>query len=320
MKQARADVATTRTTREGLIKAAQNWTEADRKTTRQDLFRQSSITLPKEIEAPVLAALTAAHNSRADTEAWSSAFVGASIRTAAIKLGLEWVTGNTPHGKDGLLKVSRRHSEYIIDARKNAKRGRYQAFEPGKRAVQVGDIICTDRAEFITKGQRQTLKGLAGRTVLHGDIVVSVVSDADGFAQTVGGNVGQTVRQRRYPIDNDGKLIVREEVLIDQEDDSGMFTTGAKLGPFVMLPSIPTMVDRRSSFRVFALLSPVQKCTAAPKTSREMFDLESPFLDETVLAGERAEGFTSTAVEATLLESPYLMGVLQPSEGEDDWS
>lgn len=319
LKQARADVATARTTRIGLMKAAENWTVADRETARQDLFRQSSIALPKRIEAAVHAALAAAHNSRADTEAWSAAFVGASVRTAAMKLGLEGVTGDTPHGKDSLLKVSRRHSSYIVDVRDNAKPGRYQAFEPGKRAVQVGDIICTDRADFITKVERQTLKGLAAGTLLHGDIVVLVRSCANGFAQTIGGNVGQTVRQRRYPIDNDGKLIVREKVLIDQENDSGKFAKGALLGEFVTLPAVPTMVDRRSSFRIFALLSPVEKCKAAPKTSREMFDLESPFLDETALASEPAE-VTSTAVEASLLKSPFLVRVLQTSDGEDDWS
>lgn len=318
LKQAKADVEIKRKTRKDLIAAAENWTATDRETTRKDLFKQSSILLPKEIGVPVDAALVAAHNSRADTEPWSSAFVGASIRSAAINLGIETVSGKTHHGKDGLLKISRNHAGYIINARDNARPGRYQAFEPSKRAVQVGDIICTDRADFIEKKDRQTLKGLKTGTVLHGDVVVSVVSGAHGFAQTIGGNVGHTVRQRRYPIDSDDKLIVREEVLIDREDYSGNFTKGGPLGSFEELSSKPSMVDRGSSFRVFALLSPVGKCKTTPKTSREMFDLESPFLAELVLASESADELASSATGATLLESPFLTGILQPSTGDDD--
>ncbi len=300
LKQAREAVKTTKAARDGLEKAAKDWPELDRQKARDDLVKQSSAPA-KKVEGPVDLALTAAHNSRADTEAWSAAFVGSVIRSAAIGLGIEAVN----HGADGLLKASRNHWGYVLDAKRNARAGRYQAFEPAKRPVQIGDIICTDRAEFITRDRRQTLTGLQSETILHGDIVTSIELGVSGFAETVGGNVNQTVRKRRYPLNDEGKLVVKEDVLIDQEGGTGKFTKGGSLGAFATLATKPSMLDRRSSFRVFALLSPVELCKATPKKKDEMFSLESPFLDEDV-AVDKARDEVAGRTVGVSLESPFL--------------
>ena len=97
------------------------------------------------------------------------------------------------------------------------------------------------------------------------------------------------MRRRRYPLDQNGKLIVAEELLIDQEDDSGKFASGGK-SAFSRLPFIPTMVDRRSTFRIFALLSPVPGCKPAPKArAQEISRLESPFLVEAPFGEQPSE-------------------------------
>ena len=195
------------------------------------------------------------------------------------------ISGRVHRGKDRPLKISRRHSDYIIDARDRAVPGKYHAFEPAKRAVGIGDIVCTDRTEFIKSPGRQTLKGLKTGTLLHGDIVVEIGTGANPYVETIGGNVAHSVRRRRYPLDKDGKLIVAQDVLIDQEDDSGKFGSGGAL-PFPKLPFKPTLVDRRSTFRIFALLSPVPDCKTAPKAkAKEISGLESPFLEEVLIAG-----------------------------------
>lgn len=266
LEQARQLEKTAKIAREDLKKAAQDWPASDRQKARDSLVKLSTAPA-KKVNDSVDAALTAAHNSRADTEAWSAAFVGFVIRTAAISLGIE--TAN--HGKDVLLLASRNHWGYVLNAKDQAKPGRYQTFEPTARAVQIGDIICTDRKDFITAFGRQTRAGLRGKPPLHGDIVTSVESGVNGFAETVGGNVNQSVRRRRYPLDKDGKLVVKEEVLIDQEDGTGKFTKGGALGAFTTLPTKPLMLDRRSTYRVFTLLSPVKLCKSVPKTRNEMF-------------------------------------------------
>ena len=269
LAKSKKDRATANAARAKLKGAASNWAAGDRAKARKALFDKSATTVPKEIAGLVEASLAAAHNSRADTEPWSGAFIGFCVRTAAMRLGLEMVVGRSHEGKDALLKVSRRHSAYILHARDKAKDGSYRAFDPARRKVREGDIICTDRQDFIRAGERQTLKGLKSGTVLHGDIVTRVEGGLNGFVEAIGGNVGHTVRRRRYPLDLAGMLIIQEEVLVDQEDDSGKLTAGGNLGPFASRRTKPTMLDPRSSFRVFALLSPVEECKSKPGKSGE---------------------------------------------------
>ena len=62
------------------------------------------------------------------------------------------------------------------------------------QGVQVGDIICTDRTNFI--GKPVSLEKLKVGTELHCDIVTSIKSEngKPAFAETIGGNVRHTVR------------------------------------------------------------------------------------------------------------------------------
>ncbi|MGB7208409.1 MAG: DUF2272 domain-containing protein [Pyrinomonadaceae bacterium] len=252
--------------------AASNWSAADRKKVRKDLIKRAS-TAAIGIDSFIDAALLSAHNSRADVEPWSAAFVSSCVRAAAIDLKLEVMSGGVHRGKDILLKASQKHAEYIIDARDKPAPGRYQAFKPENRAVAVGDIVCADRKSFIeVTDRRQTLSGLTTGTLLHGDIVVEVQkTGSNPYVETIGGNVGQTVRKRRYPLDSSGKLIVSETVLVDQEEDSGKFHW-----PVAKLTHKPSMVHRQSTFRIFALLSPVGICGVPAAKSDTTSDYAPP--------------------------------------------
>ena len=97
------------------------------------------------------------------------------------------------------------------------------AFDPAKRSVQIGDIIVSDRQEFITRGKIKTTAGVVRGDILHGDIVV-LVNAGRRFAETIGGNVHISVWRRRYPVDGKGNLIQDEKQLFDQEDNSGAFS------------------------------------------------------------------------------------------------
>jgi len=91
---------------------------------------------------------------------------------------------------------------------------------------------------------------------LHGDIVVEVPNGAD-YVIAIGGNVGDSVKRRRYPLDANRHLVVDRTQLYTQESDSGN------------LPNLPEMdnspgLHTRSTGRIFALLSLVRQCAAIP--------------------------------------------------------
>src|SRR5262249_23069609 len=201
-------------------------------------------------------ALQMAHQSRADIEAWSAVFVVSCVRAAAIGQKLEAIDSSDAHGgRDGLLKASQRHSDYVVEARerrRNAVAGTYHAFEPTERAVQVGDIICTDRKDFIEKPK--LLRDVVRGDLLHGDIVTEVKTENGKpvFAETIGGNVGHTVRRRRYPLNKTGQLIVSATELFVQENDTGAF------GSLTPLTQGPRMLPVASTGRILALLSLVE--------------------------------------------------------------
>jgi len=110
-----------------------------------------------------------------------------------------------------------------------------------------------DRRDGITAAAVTTLAALAAGLITHGDIVVEV---QPGFLVTIGGNVGDSVRRRRYPLNAQGMLVVDRRQLYAQEDNAGA------------LPAVPVQTARaladRSTARIFALLSPVEECAAVP--------------------------------------------------------
>ncbi len=261
LTKAKSDMSTAMTDREKarsaadkLKSAAENWPIADCAKSAKKLLAEaglSGVSIENQLQS--------AHNSRADTLPWSAVYVGSVIRKAAIKLGLEATVGGKHVGKDGLLKMTSRHAEYVMEARRGIE-GRYAAFDPAKRSVQIGDIIVSDRKEFIHRSGVKTIKGVASGDILHGDIVV-LVNVTKRFAETIGGNVHNSVRRRRYPVDNKGNLVQDEKVLYDQEGNDGAFSgTGLTLSG-----EAPTLLQPRSTFRIFALLSPKAKCVTASK-------------------------------------------------------
>jgi len=123
----------------------------------------------------------------------------------------------------------------------------------------VGDIIVQDRrandiADVVAFNDIPTT--LAGGYETHGDIIIEV-SEGGGYVVTIGGNVGNSVRRRRYPLGADGKLVVSRTQLYAGEDDAGN------------LPNLPAAnnaagLNAVSTGRIFTLLSLVPQCAAIP--------------------------------------------------------
>jgi hypothetical protein len=199
-----------------------------------------------------------AHDNVGASRAWSAVFVCACVRAAAMDVGLEAVIppGRQHIGRDELLLAAPTHVAYTIEARARraaGRRGTYWAFGPTERAPQLGDIIVQDRRDDIRPTQVTTLAALAPGLISHGDIVVDV---QPGFVVTVGGNVGDTVRKRRYPRDAGGLLVTDPQQLFTQEDDAGALAA-------VPAASCQPLADR-STARILALLSLIESCAAVP--------------------------------------------------------
>jgi len=304
---ARAARAKAISARDRLKEDAQKIDATNRKAVRAKIVAAAPSGSVSGLDGAIEDALVKAHDFSSDIDAWSAVFVGSCVRAAAITLKLEGMVASRHEGKDGLLAVSFRHSEYIIAARgrKKGKRGAYLAFEPKGRVIKKGDIIATDRAEEVTMTTRITLRGLAGRRNLHCDIVCGVnTGGAQPYAETIGGNVTHAVRRRRYPLTATGELIVSSTHLYLQEDDTGKF------GTFSPLPTPPSVLKPRSTGRIFAVLSLVEGCdmvddseiqtdvstrspwrvpTGEGAFMKRLETLESPFLDQEIFPVERQE-------------------------------
>jgi hypothetical protein len=202
-----------------------------------------------------------AHAHAGAFKAWSAAFVSTCVRGAGVTQGLEGVIGpGRQHvGRDTLLLASLMHAGYTVQARTRRaarlprRQGTYHAFTPAERAPQRGDIIVQDRRDGITVAQVARLATLRSDLITHGDIVVDV---QEPFVVTIGGNVGDSARKRRYPRTAQGFLVVDRQQMYTQENDAGT------------LPDLPSQTNAalagRSTARIFALLSPVEECAAVP--------------------------------------------------------
>jgi hypothetical protein len=199
------------------------------------------------------------HDSVGSFRAWSAAFVSACVRGGAISEGIEAVTtpGRTHVGRNRPLRVSLSHATYVIRAREDKaarRRGRYHAFDPSTRAPDLADIIVQDRRDNIRPGQVRHLATLPSGAETHGDIVVEVTASS---VVTIGGNVADGVRKRRYVRDaTTGFLVTTAPQLYSQEDDTGN-------PPAAPGTSCQALADK-STKRIFALLSLVEECRAAP--------------------------------------------------------
>lgn len=207
-------------------------------------------------------------------QAWSAAFVISCIRETAMKLKLEEMRGGRHEGKNILLLISKmgRHMDYVIEAYNRRERNTqgitYRAFKPRDRQVSIGDIIMLDGKcieetckRFTNKDVVSLEKKLPERHKTHGDIVVEV--DLPGkYVVAVGGNISDpddpdadptrdSVRRRRFPLDDDGRLKVESNLLFEQEKNNGHLP--GLSGPDNNLDS--KVLHPRSTGRIFALLS-----------------------------------------------------------------
>jgi hypothetical protein len=94
---------------------------------------------------------------------------------------------------------------------------------------------------------------------MHGDIVVEVNHFASPpYAETVGGNVGDSAKRRRFPLNADGTLIVDRAHNFRQQQTNGTIAALPAAG------SPAGNLDGLSTRRIFAVLSPVQRCVVIP--------------------------------------------------------
>lgn len=222
-------------------------------------------TTPANLAAAVEDALKHARQANRDAgafRAWSAVWVSHCVRGAAIGLGLEAMIQGNHSGRDELLRVSAAHRVYALTAHQRRvgsprRDGTYHAFAPDAHPPRPGDIIVQDRqhddpAQLMTFAR---IAELAGGLETHGDIVVEVPEGA-GFAIAIGGNLGGSVRKRRYPLDASGRLVRAAAQLYTQESNTGA------------LPAVPATstaaLASTSTLRIFTLLRPVEVCAAVP--------------------------------------------------------
>ncbi len=113
--------------------------------------------------------------------AWSAAFIS-------------WIMSISGYDE---FKRSGSHSVYIRDAIKNKKENKpgFKGYKPDDVKVEVGDLVCYPRQDGITYDT-------TGSYASHCDIVVSVKNDK---ADTIGGNVSDSVSKTIVPLKN-GKI------------------------------------------------------------------------------------------------------------------
>jgi hypothetical protein len=129
--------------------------------------------------------------------AWSSAFISFIIQKSG--------------GGDRFL-YSQAHSNYVQDFVKGRPNGLYEALRPEGCAPVPGDIIHSGREgakRFDFDAARERFKA-DHRYSSHSDFVIEVLPE-EGVIITIGGNVSQSVAQKRLKINADGTLKKRVE-------------------------------------------------------------------------------------------------------------
>jgi hypothetical protein len=117
-------------------------------------------------------------------EAWSAAFISYLMKKTGA--GSDW-------------KYSPSHSTYIVDSIKNRKLNNdksFKGYKPNEVKLEVGDLVGFARQSGVNYDTTGAYKS-------HTDIVVGI---KDGYAETIGGNVGNSVTMTKVPITSDGKI------------------------------------------------------------------------------------------------------------------
>ena len=118
------------------------------------------------------------------SEAWSAAFISYIMKKSGA--GRDW-------------KYSPSHSTYIVDSIKNRKENNanpFKGYKPEEVKLEVGDLVGKARQGGVTYDTKGAYKS-------HTDVVVKI---KDGYADTIGGNVGDTVKVTKVPLTPDGKV------------------------------------------------------------------------------------------------------------------
>ena len=90
------------------------------------------------------------------------------------------------------------YSTFLNIARENRlnNTGKYKGYKPGEVKLQKGDIIGFPRqkgVDYDTEGKYDS----------HTDIVTEI---KDGYAYVIGGNVDDSVSEKKYKLDDQGRL------------------------------------------------------------------------------------------------------------------
>ena len=223
---------------------------------------------PPNLNTTINASVKMAWRSRLGTDDsfWSAVFVSSCIRHAAIQRRIESDASGSYLGRDELLLANNAHRFYLEEAylrrfgnANQRKSGTYHAYGPDEVVIQPSDIIVQDRHSNIAIGQVfrfRDIPGIArdGRR-LHADIVTEIENNS---AIAIGGNLGNSVRRRRYPLNQQGRLVIDQSQVYTQESDAGV------------LPNTPVVVNHPrtlhdlSTSRIFAVLRLVEDCIAIP--------------------------------------------------------
>jgi len=121
------------------------------------------------------------NEASARAEAWSAAFISYIMKKSGVKE----------------FPFSASHSTYITQAIKNRKddnKSRIKGYRINEKKVEIGDLVCYPRQSGV--GYDTT-----GAYLSHCDIVMNIKK---GEAETVGGNVSQSVSKTMVPLTTDG--------------------------------------------------------------------------------------------------------------------
>ena len=117
---------------------------------------------------------------------WSAAFVS-------------WVMKKAGAGDH--FRYAASHWQYVAAAKENRSAGNtspFVAYRTDEKTVELADIVVKRRSNSTA-----TYENIEKGHMTHGDIVVSV---ADGTAETIGGNVGDSVRMTPVKLSDDLKV------------------------------------------------------------------------------------------------------------------